>query len=228
MREFHITDMKTGEQVCNFRELGADGLAVGDRAYGTLPGIRYLQERGSGYVVRLRGKAFTVYDQEGEKASLPEAFGGLREGESGSMAVYGRIAGELAPLRICALRKDGERERKGLKRLTKENQGKRQGKAVSEGQAAWDKYIIAVTSLGEEVGAASVLELYRTRWQIELAFKRLKSLFGYGQIPVKAEGSIYAWFYGKLLEAMVCETLVNTGRFPPRRGGGGRQGSGGA
>ncbi|MDR3161280.1 MAG: transposase [Spirochaetaceae bacterium] len=36
------------------------------------------------------------------------------------------------------------------------------------------------------------------RWQIELAFKRLKSLFGYNEIPMKVEASARAWFYGKL------------------------------
>jgi IS4 transposase len=75
---------------------------------------------------------------------------------------------------------------------------------------------------GEEVEASLVLELYRARWQRELAFKRLKSLFEYGQIPGKVEESVYAWFYGKLLLAGLCERLVNTGRFSPRwvyRGG---------
>jgi IS4 transposase len=68
-------------------------------------------------------------------------------------------------------------------------------------------------SLGE---AASVLELYRVRWQIEPAFKRLKSLFGYNRMPGKVAASVHAWFYGKLLLAGLCERLVNTGRFSPR------------
>jgi IS4 transposase len=57
--------------------------------------------------------------------------------------------------------------------------------------------------------------LYRARWQIEIAFKRLKSLFHYNDLPEKREDSIRAWFYGKLLLAALCETLVNIGRFSP-------------
>jgi IS4 transposase len=53
------------------------------------------------------------------------------------------------------------------------------------------------------------------RWQIELAFKRLKSLFQYNEIPVKLNKSVRAWFYGKLFLAALCETIVNTGRFSP-------------
>jgi hypothetical protein len=83
MREFHIPDFRTGEPAGNFTGRGENDVAVGDRAYGTLPGIAYLRGRGSGYVLRLRGKAFRVYDAEGGEVKLVEAFGGLEEGESG-------------------------------------------------------------------------------------------------------------------------------------------------
>ena len=74
---------------------------------------------------------------------------------------------------------------------------------------------MVATSLGKEVSASQVLELYRLRWQIEIAFKRLKSLFQYNDLPATNSESVKAWFYGKLLLAALCETLVNTGRFSP-------------
>jgi hypothetical protein len=58
-------------------------------------------------------------------------------------------------------------------------------------------------------------KLYRFRWQIELVFKRLKSLFGYNQIPSKIEASAKAWFYGKLLLAAFCERWANKACFSP-------------
>ena len=58
------------------------------------------------------------------------------------------------------------------------------------------------------------------RWQIELAFKRLKTMFQYGQVPMKLDETCYAWFYGKLLLAALCETVVNKGRFSPSEGDG--------
>jgi hypothetical protein len=57
------------------------------------------------------------------------------------------------------------------------------------------------------------------RWQIEIAFKRLKSLFRYNEMPAGKTGNIKAWFYGKPLLAALRETLVNTGRFPPAGSG---------
>ena len=46
-----------------------------------------------------------------------------------------------------------------------------------------------------------VLEFYRARWQVELAFKRLKSLLQMGQLPKKKEASCRAWMQGKTLTA---------------------------
>jgi hypothetical protein len=78
MREFHITDIRTGEKVGNFKGIGENDIVVGDRAYGTLSGIRYLREKGSGYVLRLRGKAFNGYDGRGvweQGGLLPDRWG---------------------------------------------------------------------------------------------------------------------------------------------------------
>jgi transposase len=103
----------------------------------------------------------------------------------------------------------------GLKRLKKENQRKRGGKAASKLQRESNRYVVVITSLGKEVTAAQIMGLYRLRWQTETAFKRLKSLFQYNDLPAKRGDSVKAWFYGKLLLAALCETLVNTGRFSP-------------
>lgn len=86
---------------------------------------------------------------------------------------------------------------------------------VSSLQSIYNKYVIVATSLSEEIDDSYILELYRMRWQIELVFKRFKSIFNYDEMPSKAEKSIYAFFYGKLLIAAICEAIVNQGRFSP-------------
>jgi hypothetical protein len=140
----------------------------------------------------------------------------LAEYEMASRVLYYKTAAGYIPVRVCAMRKDAESEHAGLKRLTKESRRKHGGKAVSETRSEYNKYIIVATSLGEaEAATNQILELYRMRWQIELAFKRLKPLFRYGDIPAQLDASAKAWFYGKLLLAAVTETLVNNGRFSP-------------
>jgi hypothetical protein len=213
MRELKVTDIKTGEALTNFTNIRKNDIVVGDRIYGSIPGIHYLNKQGSEYVLRLRARAFTVYNEQGRKISLLGRLKGLKTGENRSFEVRYLHDGEYMPLRICAMKKDRDSERAGLKRLKKTNQRKKQGAEVSELQSAYNKYIIVATSLSEDISAAQVLELYRMRWQIELVFKRLKSLFRYNEIPMKLDKTAYAWFYGKLLLAALCERLVNEGRF---------------
>ncbi|GHV56577.1 hypothetical protein AGMMS49579_21320 [Spirochaetia bacterium] len=219
MRELKVTDIKTGEALTNFTNIGKNDIIIGDRIYGSIPGMRYLKEQGSGFVLRLRARAFSVYNGQGRKISLLGRLKGLKAGESRSFEVWYLHEGKYVPLRICAMRKDRDSEHAGLKRLKRENQHKKHGDEVSELRSAYNRYIIVATSLAEKVSASRVLELYRMRWQIELVFKRLKSLFRYNEIPqtsglIKLDQTAYAWFYGKLLLAALCERLVNEGRFP--------------
>jgi IS4 transposase len=175
-------------------------------------------ERGAEYVLRIKSRGFRIYDAKEREIDLLKSLSSLKAGEKADMRVKCRINNRYKPVRMCVLRKDGDSEQAGLKRLVKTNQRKSGGKAVSEVQRENNKYIMVATSLGKKVSACQVLELYRKRWQIELAFKRLKSLFQYNDLPATNGESIKAWFYGKLLLAALCETLVNTGRFSPSAG----------
>src|SRR5438094_1907872 len=47
--------------------------------------------------------------------------------------------------------------------------------------------------------------LYRVRWQIELAFKRLKSILRLDRLPAKSPGLAQAWIAAHLLIALLVE-----------------------
>jgi hypothetical protein len=64
------------------------------------------------------------------------------------------------------------------------------------------------TSEPPPFSAAAVMELYRQRWQIELAIKRLKVLLGLGRLPKKDPPSARAWRHGKLFVSLLVERLV--------------------
>ena len=71
------------------------------------------------------------------------------------------------------------------------------------------KYVILFTTFpAQAFPAASVLEWYRTRWQVELVFKRFKSLAQLGHLPKRDDESARAWLYGKLLVALLVEKLI--------------------
>jgi len=216
-RELLVTDRKTGEKLANFKLVGKDDIVMGDRIYGNMPGTAYLLRRNAGYVLRINSRGFHVIDGRNRNIDLEKRLSRLKEGKTADIWARCKINDKYEPIRICAYRKDVYGEQAGLKRIKKSNQRKSGGKPVTEVQRENNKYIMVATSLGKEITAAHVLELYRARWQIEVAFKRLKSLFHYNDLPAKHSQSAMAWFYGKLLLAALCETLVNTGRFSPSR-----------
>ncbi len=61
-------------------------------------------------------------------------------------------------------------------------------------------------------GAREVLECYRLRWQVELVFKRLKSLARLGHLPKRDPESARAWLYGKLLLALLADKAIRHAR----------------
>ena len=54
--------------------------------------------------------------------------------------------------------------------------------------------------------------VHRMRWQIELVFKRLKSLAQLGHVPKHDDRSSRAWFYGKLLVTLLAQKLIRIER----------------
>jgi hypothetical protein len=77
-------------------------------------------------------------------------------------------------------------------------------------------YIFVFTTLmAAQYPAETVLELYRCRWQVELAFKR-QSILATGHLKKTDPIGAQAWLQGKLLAALIIEALINTGeRFSP-------------
>jgi hypothetical protein len=71
-----------------------------------------------------------------------------------------------------------------------------------------------LTSLSaEDWSDRAVLDLYRCRWQVELAFKRLKSLLQLGHLPKKDPSTAQAWMHLKLLLALLIEELLFEAKF---------------
>ena len=81
-------------------------------------------------------------------------------------------------------------------RRTARREARRQGSEVRPATLAFARYVIVFTTFCEEAfSAREVLEWYRLRWQIELVFKRLKSLAQLGHLPKRDNESARAWLY---------------------------------
>lgn len=74
-----------------------------------------------------------------------------------------------------------------------------------------------VTALPNEITSDQILELYRLRWQVELYFKRLKSIMNYGELPKRRSDSVFAWLNGKIMIALLIEKILGKVDFSPQQ-----------
>jgi hypothetical protein len=214
--ETTLTTAKRGESMTNFNKIESGDIIIADRAYGTLTSINYILSKGGDFCVRLRANPFNLYDETGCKIDLSDLLLSIPENGHDGFHLQYKDHDALKPIFIAAYKKDSAQQERSLRSVKKSNRKKMRGK-VSETQAFYNKFVVVATSLNET--PKRIMELYRMRWQIELLFKRFKSLFAYDKIPSHKEQTAKAWFYGKLLLAAICESLVNQGRFSPKKQG---------
>ena len=211
-RSFEITDTKEGETLLRHKVRESD-IFVADRVYGTITGMEHVIEGGGGFVLRLRSKAFNLYDASGKKIELLPLLRHLKELESTDIHCFYKLPDKtLRPLRIVVLRKDTASAEQSERKMLK-NASRKQQESVYDDTKELGRYIVLATNL--DFTDAQVLELYRARWQIEQLFLRLKSVFGFGNVPSENPDSVKAWFYAKLLLAAMCESFVRSESFSP-------------
>jgi IS4 transposase len=74
-----------------------------------------------------------------------------------------------------------------------------------QGEIIW-----VLTTLSEaQASDGQILELYRLRWQVELLFKRLKSLLHFDNLPSRQGPTARSWMLARLLAAALAQKLVD-------------------
>ena len=68
-------------------------------------------------------------------------------------------------------------------------------------------FMVLASTLPQDVPAAEIVAVYRLRWQIELAFRRLKSLLHIDRLPTWTERGSRSWLYAHLILALLCDDL---------------------
>ena len=212
-RSMEMTTVKEGEKLTRHK-VHPDDILICDRAYCTITGIEHVKASQGSFILRLRSKAFNLYDQSGKQIQLTSLLGGMdKEYENTDIHCFYKLpSGRLSPIRIVAMKKDNEAIDKANRRLARKASRKQMPSASSETRLI-NEYVVIATNL--DYTNEQILELYRARWQIEQVFHRLKSLFEFGEIPNKNYDAVMAWFYGKLLLAALCEAIVRTECFSP-------------
>jgi hypothetical protein len=210
---YEVTDQHGGESLGRF-EFKKDELILADRGYSRAPGAAQVLNSGAALLMRWHTTSLPLQDREGKAFDPLPPLRGLPKRGAREWKVRFFHQGKVYRLRLCALRKN----RVATERARRQAQAKAKadGGQIREATLELAQYILVLTSLPSEFSSSQVLELYRGRWQVELAFKRLKSLMAAGHVPKSNDQSARAWMQAKILTALLLERwLLEAKIFSP-------------
>jgi len=211
--EVHVTSPAVGETLKNFAVHPGE-LFLGDRGYAHRAGIRHVVDGGGDVVVRTNLTSIPFTHADGTRFVLLDKLRTLRGTRIGDWIVFVRYDDEILPGRVCALKKNKIATQRARTKVLRESAKK--GRQVQPETLEAAGYTFVFTTMPRTAAPSVVLELYRGRWQVELAFKRLKSLLSLGHLKKLDPQSAQAWIHGKLMVTFLIEALIAAGeRFFP-------------
>jgi Transposase DDE domain len=203
-----LTDETGGERLDRVPVVRGE-LRMADAAFLQVDQIGEVMEHGADVLVRGSWRHARWLDASGAPIDLLAELKRVEStGRLDRTLWLGRSKGAPFEMRVVALRKPpaaiAEARRKA--KLAARKCG-RQASAKTLYASEW---VILVTSLTRQAcSTEEVFQLYRMRWRIELAFKRLKSLIGLRSPPAKDPALARSWILAHLLMILLVEPLAD-------------------
>jgi DDE family transposase len=203
------TGLDEGETFCGF-DFEPGELVVADRGYCHARGVAHVLAAGADVLVRVNRTSMPMLALD-EKTPI-DIMTVLRElprrGVHERFVLVPYKTGRHTRLisgRLCMTRLPEHKAREARERARKEY-----GAGVSAETLEAAGYVVLFTTAPwQRLSAAQCIELYRLRWQIELQFKRWKSICGFDKMPNFRPDTIAAWLYAKILTAVLLEKLAS-------------------
>jgi hypothetical protein len=196
LSQVRLTDQTKSEHLQHFA-LAKDDCVVADGAYGYRKNLAYAQKQNAFVVLRITWESFPLEDASGQRLNLAHWLL-TRRGQTACLRAYCVFEGQRYPVRLLAKRLPKEQAQLARKRLL--HKAVKSGHPVREQTLRLAEWVLLVTNLKEASWSAqAVWRLYKARWQIELVFKRLKSLLGLCDLRVKQPRAVEAVVYLYLL-----------------------------
>jgi hypothetical protein len=182
-----------------------------DRGYARVRNFKAVLAEGGDFVTRISWNSVKLYDAEGARIDLMALLAGTTE--TREVPVW--IKGIACPQRLVMQPLPAEAaERQRARRLRKANKNSRK---VDPRTLQAAGFLMLLTSLAADAQSAEqVTELYPNRWQVELGFKRLKTLGRLDEMPSADPVLARTWLLAHLIAAVLTDDLANEiVGFPP-------------
>ena len=165
-------------------------------------------------LVRVNRGSLPLRDGDGNPIDLMNWLRRLRghDAHEQDAVIHNRETNRKIRGRLIALRLPAAQAEKARARLQRELKGK-----VTELDREAAAYVVLFTTVSKSrLDTTRCLQLYRLRWQVELLFKRWKSLCGFDRLPNYLDETILAWLYAKVLLALLMERMASFALSPPK------------
>jgi hypothetical protein len=217
---------KKGESFRNF-VITPGTLYMGDRVYGNPKGIEHVVLHGGYVLVRISRNHPPLYTPEGKKFDLLGALRTLPEGGMGEWPVVLMGEGGPIPGRVCAVRVDPHARAREEQRVRTSSRKKHH--TIKAQTVEMAGYVATFTTLTPpQADTPTVMNLFRSRWQVEISIKGHKQILNLGENPKKNPQTAQAWLLAKLMCFLLLEILRQQAEdFSPseRRGAPVREGA---
>ena len=210
-----LTDKHGAESLTRLRLQPGD-VVLSDRNFAKPGPLQWVQDQKAYIISRVGWNALRWETLDGQPWDLLAAVRTLADGEVGSWTVQIRTAKDRPPLqlRLIARRKPPAAAEQSRRQARQE--AKRHGHTPKAGTLEAADYLLVLTTLPETMATnEEILALYRLRWQIECAFKRLKSLIHIDYLRAFDPDLAQTYLLAKILGALLADTIRTHGAAVP-------------
>lgn len=208
---FKVTSTKgrgTGESFFQY-SIKKNDYIIADRGYSTASGIHHVASKKAYVMVRVNTSSLPLLDLNKSPFPLLENVQNIQKAgaiRSWKVLISGR-ENKFVPGRVCVVRKSNEAIKIAHEKILKD--ARKKSRKTKPETFEFAKYVIIFTNYPEEsFSDYDILNWYRSRWQVELVFKRFKSIAQLGHLPKHNDDSSKAWLYGKLFVALLTNKLI--------------------
>lgn len=202
--DFELTGDSGAERLTRFAWKAGD-IALGDRGYARPGDLTAVLDSGADLVVRIGWNSLRLLTPQRTPFDLFAALSKVKK-NAASQTVLVDTRDATRPflkLRLIMGRLPPEKAELARKKVIA--RALKAGKKVDPRSLWAAEFVLLLTSLPAERSPEAILELYRLRWQVELLFKRFKTLLGLGDLPAKKRNLARSWIFSKLILAFLAE-----------------------